>query len=120
MKNKTLTIVVLLIISFASWGADMVSPINFNPTPSNKNKVISFIKENVKETYSQIGMDSESMLRMMEDEELKCFKELTKAQDINLLKRVKSEYCSIGMCTYSTILMMYNEEVNASKKNLEW
>lgn len=119
MKTKLL-IICLLFAPLLSWGVDMISPINFNPTPANKNKVISFIKYNVKETYSEIGMDSESMLRMMEEEELRCFKELTRAQDINLLKRVKRQYCSIGMCTYSTILMMYNEEVKASSKNLEW
>tara|TARA_X000000368_G_scaffold411700_1_gene396959 strand:+ start:4343 stop:4702 length:360 start_codon:yes stop_codon:yes gene_type:complete len=119
MKIKLL-ITCLLFVPLLSWGIDMISPINFNPTPTNKNKVISFIKYNVKETYSRIGMDSESTLRMMEEEELRCFKELTKVQDINLLKRVKRQYCNIGMCTYSTILMMYNEEVRASKKNLEW
>ena len=83
----------------------------------------SFIKETkliVKETYSQIGMDSESMLRMMEAEELRCFKELTQVQDIDLLKKVQRQYCAIGMCNYSTIYMMYNVEVKASRRNLEW
>jgi len=119
MKTKLL-ITCLLFVPLLSWGADMISPINFNPTPVNTNKVISFIKYNVKETYSKIGMDSESMLRMMEQEELRCFKELTKVKDINLLKKVKQQYCAIGMCNYSTILMMYEEEVKASRKNLEW
>ena len=120
MKNKLLITCLLLFVPLLSWGSDMISPINFNPTPANTNKVISFIKYNVKETYSIIGMDSESMLRMMEQEELRCFKELTKVQDTNLLKKVKQKYCSIGMCNYSTILMMYNEEVRASRQNLEW
>ena len=120
MKTKLYLICTLLFIPLLSWGADMVSPINFDPTPINQNKVILFIKQNVKETYSQIGMDSESILRMMEEEELRCFKELTQVQDIDLLKKVKRRYCEIGMCTYSTIYMMFNEEVKASRRNLEW
>ena len=120
MKIKLLTVCILFLSISLSWGSEMVSPINFNPTPANKNKVIAFIKENVKETYSKIGMDDASTLRMMEEEELRCFKELTKVKNIDLLKKVKMQYCLIGMCNYSTILMMYNEEVAASNRSLEW
>ena len=70
MKTKLL-ITCLLFAPLLSWGVDMISPINFNPTSTNKNKVISFIKYNVKETYSRIGMDSESTILMMYNEEVK-------------------------------------------------
>ena len=60
------------------------------------------------------------MLRMMEEEELRCFKELTQVQDIDLLKKVQRQYCAIGMCNYSMIYMMYNEEVRASRRIVEW
>lgn len=65
-------------------------------------------------------MDNPSTLRIMEKEELKCFKELTKAKNRKLLDRVIRTYCEIGMCNYSTILMMYKEELKASSEELEW
>ena len=57
---------------------------------------------------------------MMENEELKSFKKLTKVQNRKLLDGVIQQYCGIGMCNYNTILMMYNEQNKASKENLEW
>lgn len=55
-----------------------VSPISFVENDSNKQKVISFIKKQVKDDCSRIGMDDPSTLRMMEQENLNAFKELTK------------------------------------------
>ena len=102
------------------FGQSFVSPINFVENQTNKEKVISFIKKQVKEDYTGIGMDSPSMLRMMEQENLDAFKKLTKVKNKNLLKRVIKSYCDIGMCNYTTILMMYQEENSASKKQLDW
>ena len=65
-------------------------------------------------------MDNPSTLRMMEKEELKCFKELTKVKNRKLLDRVINTYCKLGMCNYNTILMMYKEESKASTEELEW
>ena len=97
-----------------------ISPINFVGNETNKKRVISFIEKNVKETYTSIGMGQPSTLRMMEKEELRCFKELTKVKNISLLRNVIKTYCDIGMCNYSTILMMYNEENRSSKEKLKW
>ena len=97
-----------------------ISPINFVGNETNKKRVISFIEKNVKETYTSIGMGQPSTLRMMEREELSCFKELTKVKNKSLLKSVIKTYCDIGMCNYSTILMMYNEEEKSTNQKLEW
>jgi len=80
----------------------------------------AYIKDNVKEQYSKIGMGDPSTLRMMENEELKSFKELTQVKNRKLLDSVIRQYCGIGMCNYNTILMMYNEQNKASKENLKW
>jgi hypothetical protein len=97
-----------------------VSPIGFVSNESNKQKVISYIKKQVKDDYSDIGMDDPLTLRMMENENLKAFKELIRVNNTSLLRDVIKTYCEIGMCNYSTILMMYKEQNKASKKTLEW
>ncbi len=119
MKKLFLAIGIMLLTSNL-FAQSFVSPIGFTSTEINKNKVISFIKKQVKDDYSAIGMDDPSTLRMMEQENLKAFKELTKVTNIPLVKNVIKTYCEIGMCNYSTILMMYNEQNKASKKTLEW
>ncbi len=99
---------------------DLIHPLNFKGTEKEKEEVLSFITKNVKDTYSKIGMDNPSTLRMMENQELKSFKELTSATNKVLLDDVISKYCNIGMCNYNTINMMYNEELKASKQKLAW
>jgi len=109
----------LLLVASTAHGK-FVHPLDFKGTELEKKEVIKYIEENVKSTYSKIGMDNPSTLRMMEQENLDCFKKLTKATDRKLLDKVIKIYCNIGMCNYSTILMMYNEEDEASKKKLEF
>lgn len=115
-------ILLLSILLFASnlFAQSFISPIGFIPNEVNKQKVILYIKKQVKDDYSAIGMDDPSTLRMMEQENLKAFKELTKASNTSLLKDVIKTYCDIGMCNYSTISMMYNEQSKASQKTLKW
>ena len=113
-------ILILLFIPLTSFAQSYVSPIGFKNTDLNKNKVIEYIKHDVKKTYSAIGMDNPSTLRMMEKENLNAFKELLSAKNKSLLKRVEKTYCDIGMCNYSTILMMYNQEEKASNESLGW
>ena len=55
-----------------------MSPIGFVSNETNKQKVIEFIKKQVKDDYSKIGMDDPSTLRMMENENLNAFKKLMK------------------------------------------
>ena len=70
------------------------------------------------------SMCTNSILRMMEDEELNSFKQLIQAREQKILRNVMSTYCDNAflesMCTYSVILMMYEEEVKASGKKLNW
>jgi hypothetical protein len=119
MKKIFVFLVGLLFVTNL-FSQSFVSPINFVETDENKEKVINFIKKQVKDDYSKIGMDDPSTLRMMEEENLKAFKKLTQVKNISLLKDVIKTYCDIGMCNYSTILMMYEEQEKASKKKLEW
>jgi len=120
-KMKTLFLILsVILLSSNLFAQSFASPIDFVETESNKQKVISFIKKQVKDDYSAIGMDDPSTLRMMEEENLKAFKELTNVTNTSLLKDVIKTYCEIGMCNYSTILMMYKEQEKASKKSLEW
>ena len=117
MKNL---IIILLLFPTISIAQAYVSPVGFQNNDYNKDKVIEYIKYEVKKTYSAIGMDNPSTLRMMEQENLNAFKKLLSVKNKSLLKRVEKTYCDIGMCNYSTILMMYNEEEKASNESLSW
>lgn len=112
----------MLAAGFAS--AEFVHPLDFDNSTAQKEKVISFIKENTKQTYCKSGIDlcQESTLRMMEDGELKAFKKLTSATDRKVMDQVIATYCNgpISMCSYSTISMMYSNEIKASQKTLTW
>ncbi len=119
MRKIVLALGVILFTSNL-FAQSFVSPIGFVQNETNKNKVISFIKKQVKDDYSAIGMDNPMTLRMMENENLKAFKELTKVTNKPILRDVIKTYCDIGMCNYSTILMMYNEQNKASKETLKW
>ena len=59
------------------------------------------------------SMCTNSLLRMMEEEELNSFKKLTKAKEEVILNNVIQTYCMNsmleGMCMYATILVMYEE-----------
>ena len=111
---------ILFILSGNIYAQSFVSPINFVPSETNQQKVVSFIEQNVYKTYSSIGLGDPTTLRMMEKEELRSFKELTKATNTSLLNSVITQYCNIGMCNYNTILMMYREQNKASKEQLTW
>jgi hypothetical protein len=118
--KKTFLTLALFIFSLTVFSQSFVSPIGFMENETNKQKVIAYIKKQVKEDYSKIGMDDPATLRMMEKENLDAFKKLTKVSNTALLKKVIKTYCEIGMCNYTTILMMYNEQNKASQETLEW
>tara|TARA_Y100000590_G_scaffold82060_1_gene91388 strand:- start:2 stop:358 length:357 start_codon:yes stop_codon:yes gene_type:complete len=117
--SKKITIILFTLLS-SLFSESLIHPLDFKGTDKEKTSVIKFIEKNVKETYCDIGMCQDTILRMMEEEELRSFKELTKVKNRYLLNSVIETYCGIGMCNYSTILMMYNEEKSASNKSLEW
>ena len=118
--RKIVFLLAILLMPLTSMAAEFVHPGKFSGTKPEKERVIRFIQENVKEKYTAIGMGDPMTLRMMEEEELKCFKSLVKVTDRTLLDSVIAEYCAIGMCDYNTILMMYNEQKKASGKSLSW
>jgi len=119
MKKIFLSILILL-ISFSLFANGLIHPLDFRGTEKEKQEVIDFIKQNVYETYTAIGMGNPATLRMMEKEELDCFKKLTLVTNRQLLDEVIDTYCSIDMGSYNIILMMYEEELKASKQSLEW
>ncbi|OBQ56801.1 hypothetical protein [Halodesulfovibrio spirochaetisodalis] len=118
--KKLLFVFLFSVVALPVFAADFVSPINFTPTDESKRAVIEYIRQNVKQEYSKIGMDSESTLRMMEKENLVAFKKLVTANDTELLARVIDQYCRIGMCNYVTLQMMYEQEVKAKGESLKW
>lgn len=115
-------LILFLLFPIITYSQSYVSPIGFSMNESNKNKVVAYIKKEVKASYSAIGMDDPSTLRMMEKENLKAFKELLsiRGKNTSLLNKVEKTYCDIGMCNYSTILMMFKEQLKASNEELEW
>lgn len=119
MTRLALTLSFLVLVNSIS-AAELIHPLDFKGTEEEKQRVIAYIVQNVKETYTAIGMGDPSTLRMMENEELDSFKALMKVENRDLLDNVIRQYCGIGMCNYSTFLMMYNEQYKSSNQKLEW
>ncbi len=120
MKKKAFILTVIFFVCAPLFADDFIHPLDFKGTDKEKQEVIAFIQENVKKTYTAIGMGDPLILRMMEKEELEAFKKLMKAKNRKLLDNVIETYCSIGMCNYSTIFMMYREQLEASQEKLTW
>ena len=125
---KTLLILFVLFFSSFVFGKNLIDPLSFSGSQSEKNAVISFIERDVKKTYCENelleSMCTNSILRMMEEEELQSFKKLIYAKNKNILNKVINSYCNNSllesMCSYTIILMMYEEEVTAAGKKLDW
>ena len=125
---KILLIFFVLFCSSNIFGKDIIDPLSFSGSQSEKNAVISFIERDVKKTYCENelleSMCTNSILRMMEEEELQSFKKLIYAKNKNILNKVINSYCNNSllesMCSYTIILMMYEEEVTAAGKKLDW
>tara|TARA_Y100001936_G_C15565304_1_gene404331 strand:- start:90 stop:470 length:381 start_codon:yes stop_codon:yes gene_type:complete len=125
---KILLTFFFLFCSSNIFGKDIIDPLSFSGSQSEKNAVISFIERDVKKTYCENelleSMCTNSILRMMEEEELQSFKKLIYAKNKNILNKVINSYCNNSllesMCSYTIILMMYEEEVTAAGKKLDW
>ena len=128
---KKLSLYIFLVLMFLikpSIAKNIPHPLDFRGSEQEKKKIITFIEKNVYEIYCENemlkSMCTNSLLRMMEEEELNSFKKLTKAKEEVILNNVIQTYCMNSMledmCMYSTILMMYEEEVKASGKKLTW
>lgn len=112
-----------MLASFTA-SAGFVNPMDFDGSEAKKQEVLDFIQKRVKADYCDgaIDMCQESMLRMMEKQNLTAFKKLTQATDRKILNQVISDYCRSGidMCNYETINMMYNQNLKASHEKLAW
>lgn len=115
---------ILIFITPLSALADFIHPMDFNGSEAQRNKVIEIIKQRVKKDYCEgaIDMCQATTLRMMEQENLKAFKEATKAESRGIMDQTINDYCNSGvdMCTYTTILMMYKQNLSASQAQLTW
>jgi len=104
--------------------AKFINPLEFDGSDAQKQEVIQYIKDRVKAVYcdGQLNMCQETTLRMMEQENLKAFKEASQAKDKKIMESVINTYCngSLNMCDYTTINMMYNQNHKASKEELQW
>ncbi|UIJ37104.1 hypothetical protein LWC08_10205 [Desulfobaculum bizertense] len=119
MKKISLTLLFLWICT-PVFAANFINPIGFTPNKENKAAVVEFVQQNTRQSAAVVGIDSESTLRMMEQQNLNAFKKLVSAQDKATLKRVIKNCHQIGINDYSTIYMMYEQEIKAKSKSLQW
>jgi hypothetical protein len=122
---KALLAVITLIIPLHAFAdAKFIHPMDFNGSEQQKKNVIEIIKNRVNADYCQgaIDMCQPTTLRMMETQNLKAFKEASRANNRSIMDSVINDYCygSIDMCNYTTILMMYKQNLTASKEKLAW
>ncbi len=113
-----------LIFSTNVYASEFIHPMDFDGSEEQKEKVIKYIEEKVREDYCNGALDmcQPTTLRMMENQNMQAFKEAIKATDRVIMDRVIKDYCNgaISMCSYTTILMMYKQNKNANEKSLEW
>ncbi|MGE4775223.1 hypothetical protein [Yersinia enterocolitica] len=118
------TIAASLFLMTFSVNANFIHPMDFDGSEAQKNEVIEYIKSTVKSDYCNDTLDmcQDTMLRMMEGENLNAFKLATKATNRKIMDRVIKDYCNSGlnMCNYVMINMMYEENLKASNKSLAW
>jgi len=124
MKKYILILASVLLLLPWNALADFLHPMDFDGSESHKKRVVQIIRKRVEKDYCKSGLDmcQQTTLRMMERENLDCFKKATQATNRAIMDRVIKDYCNSGldMCNYSTIWMMYKENLAASKKSLEW
>lgn len=114
---------VIFASAFAA-NAGFINPMDFDGSESQKQEVINYIQAKVKADYcdGQLDMCQPTTLRMMEQQNLKSFKELTQAKDRKIMNGVIKDYCdsSLDMCNYTTIEMMYQQNLKANNQELSW
>lgn len=124
MKTLLAATLILAALTSTSATADFVHPMDFDGSEQQKNEVIQYIKDRVRQSYcnSNLDMCQETILRMMEKQNLASFKNVTKAKNRQIMDRVIKDYCqgSLDMCDYTVIEMMYLQNLSASKESLTW
>ena len=105
-------------ISSAIYAQEFVSPIGFVDNEANRQKVIAYIKKQVKEEATAKG--ETNMIEYYEQENLKAFKELIKVKNTKVLEKIIKEFCDLGSCSYMMFLMAYLDEDRSYVPVLEW
>lgn len=95
-------------------------PSDFKGTDEEKEQVIVFIQELTKKQMALIGMDSPSLARQMEQQQLSSFKSLIQAEDRNTLDACISNLKIIDSLDYTMLKAMYDNEVQAKNQKLSW
>lgn len=99
---------------------NFINPMNFNGTDKEKDEVIEFIKVSTKKSLELIGMDSDTLKREMEQQQLNSFKELTKATDKEVMEKCIKNLEMIGTLDYTLLKGTYDQEISAKNKELKW
>lgn len=125
-KGKAMYFTIVILALFASFTAEagFINPMDFDGSEQQKNEVIQYIKDRVRKDYcsSSLDMCQNTILRMMEKENLSAFKRATKATNRSIMDRVIKDYCSdsLDLCNYTTIEMMYKQNYEAGNERLKW
>lgn len=112
---KTKLIVFFVFLSLNLFAQSFVSPINYVDNESNNKRVVSFIKERVKDNARANGIFDASTISKMEKENWKAFKKLTKVTNTTLLEIIIKDYSENWYYNYSEILTLYNWEEKKQK-----
>ena len=98
-------------------GPSFVSPIDFNPTEENKQKVVFYIERQVWLEFAPLGMGDEYTLKDQGERNLSAFKQLTKVSNKVILSSLIKN-CKTDNCLYTDILKRYKER--EKKSTLKW
>ena len=87
-------------------------PLDFRGSDQEKKKIITFIEKNIYEIYCENemlkSMCTNSLLRMMEEEELDSFKKLTKAKEEVILNNViQTCFCVLFLSKVSALCVKF-------------
>lgn len=97
-----------------------IHPMDFKNTDEDKQQVIQFIKAKTKQNLELIGAYNNTNARMMEKEQLACFKELIHAKDRDIMNGVINNLLLIDGLDYINLKLMYDQEVQAGNEELTW
>lgn len=112
---KNILLVFFVFLSLNLFAQSFVSPINYVENTINNKKVVSFIKERVKDNAAANGIFDASKISKMEKENWKAFKKLTKVTNTTLLESIIKDYSKNWYYNYSEILTLYNWEEKRQK-----
>lgn len=113
-------IAILLLAASCVDAQEFVSPVGFIDTQANRQKVMEYIKVQVREDASAKGENDPQKIRYYERENLKAFKRLMKVKNTALLEKIIKECCEIKQCSYLIFFLMYQDEDRSYPETIEW